>query len=174
MKPNSSHSLAQLKDYVRKNKLNKGLVPLSLNKSEMIKRLKQHDHWDNTSTEKKKTSVKDRVKTIEKKVDDSSSSVNKLLSDPDENDEGLNLESIRSGLRRWSKSSKVKIRGINSATYDSLMTTIKTLRNKGSSQGTKLTNEDILKFFKKEKRKPGKGEKYMYVSGKKVIAPIMT
>ena len=167
-KPNSSHTLPQLKHYVRTHKLNKGVVPLSLNKSEMIKRLKSAGHWDH-GTAKKVAPPKP------KKVDNSSSaSVNKLLSDPDENDEGLNLESIRTGLRRWSKSSKVKIGGINSATYEELMNTIKTLRNKGSSKGTKLTNEDILKFFKKEKRKPGKGEKYMYVGGKKVIAPIMT
>ena len=65
MKPNSSHTLVQLKDYVRKNKLNKGLIPLSLNKGEMIKRLKKHGHWENAS--QKKMSVKDRIKEIEKK-----------------------------------------------------------------------------------------------------------
>jgi len=45
-KPNESHTLNQLKDYVRNHGLNKGEVPLSLNKSQMIRRLKLINHWD--------------------------------------------------------------------------------------------------------------------------------
>ena len=70
-KPNSSHTLPQLKHYVRTHKLNKGVVPLSLNKSEMIKRLKSAGHWDHGTAKKpaeeKKMSVRDRVKKIEAK-----------------------------------------------------------------------------------------------------------
>lgn len=45
-KPNESHTLNQLKTYVRNHHFNKGEVPLSLNKSQMIKRLKLVNHWD--------------------------------------------------------------------------------------------------------------------------------
>tara|TARA_R110000824_G_scaffold277599_2_gene465808 strand:- start:96 stop:416 length:321 start_codon:yes stop_codon:yes gene_type:complete len=45
-KPNESHTLAELKTYVRNHKLNKGEVPLSLNKAAMVKRLKLVNHWD--------------------------------------------------------------------------------------------------------------------------------
>ena len=45
-KPNESHTLTQLKTYVRNHNLDKGEVPLSLNKAAMVKRLKMVGHWD--------------------------------------------------------------------------------------------------------------------------------
>lgn len=45
-KPNESHTLPMLKAYVRANQLQKGDVPLSLNKAQMVRRLKLAGHWD--------------------------------------------------------------------------------------------------------------------------------
>ena len=45
-KPNESHTLSELKDYVRRHHLQKAEVPLSLNKAQMVRRLKLVGHWD--------------------------------------------------------------------------------------------------------------------------------
>jgi len=46
MPANDTMTLAQLKDYVRKNKLNKPEVKLSMNKAQLTAGLKKHGHWE--------------------------------------------------------------------------------------------------------------------------------
>tara|TARA_R100001163_G_C5065056_1_gene202860 strand:+ start:2928 stop:3542 length:615 start_codon:yes stop_codon:yes gene_type:complete len=60
-KPNATFTVSMMKDYIRKNKLNRAFVRLGMKKSEMIEALKKMDHWDDTMTGKKKI---DRKKLI--------------------------------------------------------------------------------------------------------------
>lgn len=53
-KPNESHTLVMLKAYVRAHNLQKGQVPLSLNKAQMVRRLKLEGHWDTKWLKKQK------------------------------------------------------------------------------------------------------------------------
>jgi hypothetical protein len=53
-KPNEDWKLKDMKVYVKNHKLNKGQVPLSLNKTQMIKRLKLANHWDHNYSKRKK------------------------------------------------------------------------------------------------------------------------
>ena len=60
-KPNATFTLPMLKDYIRKNKLNRAFVRLGMRKKEMIEALKKLEHWDDSMTGKKKI---DRKKLI--------------------------------------------------------------------------------------------------------------
>lgn len=60
-KPNATFTLPMLKDYIRKNKLNRAFVRLGMKKKEMIEALKKLEHWDDTMTGTKKI---DRKKLI--------------------------------------------------------------------------------------------------------------
>ena len=167
VKANIFFDVSDLKDAIRavnKNPKRKGQPKIKLtgSKKELQDRLKAIGRW-NELPPKKKVSVKERVKQIEAKTPKKTNIIDEL-----------DVESLRTGLRRWGRAKKVSMRGISAGSYDGLIKTIKKLRETGSAKGVKLTNEDISLYFKKEKRKPGKGEKWMWIEGKKVIAPIMT
>jgi len=49
MKPNSSFTLPQLKDYIRKNKLDHPQIKLTMNKKDLITGLKKIGHWEEKS-----------------------------------------------------------------------------------------------------------------------------
>ena len=52
MKPNKSWSLPQLKQYIRDNKLNQQEIRLGMKKAELIVKLKEKGHWDESHVSK--------------------------------------------------------------------------------------------------------------------------
>ncbi len=66
-KPHVNFTLAEMRDYIRKMKLNVKPITLNLNRAETIETLKKLDHWD-ASVKKKKRVSKDikQFKSAEK------------------------------------------------------------------------------------------------------------
>ena len=64
-KPNKSHTLTQMKAYIRTNKLNKPEIKLGMKKAEMVAALKKIGHWD-YSNDKKPQSVKEIREAMKK------------------------------------------------------------------------------------------------------------
>lgn len=57
-KPHAKSTMKEMKDYIRKNKLNKAEVKLTMRKPEMVKALKKMGHWDTKNDETKKKPAK--------------------------------------------------------------------------------------------------------------------
>ena len=67
-KPHSKSTLKEMKDYIRKNKLNKAEVKLSMRKSEMVSALKKMGHWDVKNDGAKKTPAPKKTPVLLQKV----------------------------------------------------------------------------------------------------------
>jgi len=61
-KPNSSSTLAQMKAYVRENKVNHPEVRLTMKRGEMIAGLKKAGHWDGSMSKKQPPKTKNPAK----------------------------------------------------------------------------------------------------------------
>jgi len=111
MKPNSSFTVKQMKDYIRSKKLNHPDVKLSMKKADMIAGLKKAGHWEEKPKEKAKP--KKPVKKSAKKL--STLEAKKLLGGdlPKENYGG---QSQKSKPKAKSKTPK-KTTGFSGASY---------------------------------------------------------
>ena len=57
-KPHGKSTLKEMKDYIRKNKLNKAEVKLTMRKPQMVSALTKMGHWDVKNDESKKKPAK--------------------------------------------------------------------------------------------------------------------
>lgn len=76
-KPHAKSTLKEMKDYIRKNKLNKAEVKLTMRKSEMVSALKKMGHWDN-----KNDGSTTKQKVTKKQSDTARKNLKKIISKP--------------------------------------------------------------------------------------------
>ena len=69
MKPNNKSTLKEIKQYIRDNKLNKAPIKLTMNKPELVKKLKELGHYEEAKPKSKpKAKPKPKAKAKKKKA----------------------------------------------------------------------------------------------------------
>jgi len=133
-KPNNKSTVKEMKDYIRKNKLNQPKVKLGMRKAEMIAALKKIGHFEDSETT---TTPKKVEKKVEKKEEPKKK-------------EGVDFSKIKKILRESDYNTGV--RSFNSNNFRKKMTVVKGKLRVGTYENdvNKLI-KDTNKLFKSNK-----------------------